>query len=98
MINVKNITRNLLEYKEIVAIFKQEFPAAERMPVPLMNIFAKRKSAHFLAFYDDGKFVGFAFLITNKTLTYLFFFAVKPSEHSKGYGSKILAFLREYYA
>jgi GNAT superfamily N-acetyltransferase len=98
MINVKNVTRNLPEYKEVVAIYKQEFPAAERIPVPLMNIFAKRKSVDFLAFYDDDKFVGFAFLITHKTLTFLFFFAVKLSEHSRGYGSKILSYLREYYA
>jgi GNAT superfamily N-acetyltransferase len=98
MINVKNVTRNLPEYKEVVAIYKQEFPAAERIPVPLMNSFAKRKSVDFLAFYEEDRFVGFAFLITYKTLTFLFFFAVKPSEHSKGYGSKILSFLRDYYA
>jgi GNAT superfamily N-acetyltransferase len=97
MITTKNITRNLPEYKEVVTIYKQEFPAAERIPVLLMNIFAKRKNVDFLAFYDDDKFVGFAFLITHKTLTLLFFFAVKPSEHSKGYGSKILSYLRERY-
>jgi GNAT superfamily N-acetyltransferase len=97
MITAKSITRNLPEYKEIVAIYKQEFPAAERIPVPLMNMFAKRKSVDFLAFYDDDKFIGFAFFITHKTLTFLFFFAVKPSEHSKGYGSKILSYLRERY-
>jgi hypothetical protein len=32
MINVKNVTRKLSEYKEVVAIYKQEFPAAERIP------------------------------------------------------------------
>jgi GNAT superfamily N-acetyltransferase len=97
MIIEKNITRKLPEYKEVVEIYKQEFPAAERIPLPLMNIFAKRKSVDFLAFYDEDKFVGFAFLITHKTLTFLFFFAVKPSEHSKGYGSKILSYLRVRY-
>jgi GNAT superfamily N-acetyltransferase len=98
MITVKNITRKLPEYKEVIKIFKQEFPAAERMPISLMNIFAKRENVDFLAFYDDKKFVGFAYLITYKTLTYLFFFAVKSDEHSKGYGSRILAYLRERYA
>jgi ribosomal protein S18 acetylase RimI-like enzyme len=98
MITEKIITRKLPEYSEIVKLYKREFPASERMPMFFMNLFAKRKSVRFVAFYDDEKFVGFAYLITHKTLTYLFFFAVKSSEHSKGYGSKILTFLRERYA
>jgi hypothetical protein len=53
MITAKNVTRKLPEYKEFVEIFKQEFPTAERMPIPLMNLFAKRKNVDFLAFYDD---------------------------------------------
>jgi GNAT superfamily N-acetyltransferase len=98
MIKSKNVTRKLSEYKKVVKIFKDEFPAAERMPLLFMNLYAKRENVDFLALYDDEKFVGFAYLITHKTLTYLFFFAVKSSEHSQGYGSKILTFLRERFA
>jgi GNAT superfamily N-acetyltransferase len=98
MIESKDVTRKLPEYKEVVKIYKQEFPSAERLPVFLMNLFAKRKTVDFLAFFDDDNFIGFAYLITHKTLTYLFFLAVKSSEQSKGNGSKILTFLRERYA
>jgi GNAT superfamily N-acetyltransferase len=98
MITAKNITRKLPEYKEVVKIYRDEFPATERMPMFFMNLYAKRENVRFLALYDDEKFVGFAYLITHKTLTYLFFFAVKSSEHSKGYGSKILTFIKKRYA
>jgi ribosomal protein S18 acetylase RimI-like enzyme len=98
MITAKKVTRKLSEYSEIVEIYKQEFPKSERMPMFFMNLFARRKNVDFLSLYDDEKFVGFAYLITHKTLTYLFFFAVKKAEHSKGYGSRILSFLREKYA
>jgi ribosomal protein S18 acetylase RimI-like enzyme len=97
MITAKKVTRRLTDYKEVMDTYKNEFPAAERMPIFFMNIFAKRKGVDFLAFFDDDKFIGFAYLITHKTLTHLFFFAVKHGEHSKGYGSKILTLIRERY-
>ena len=51
---------------------------------------SKKQFIEFIAFYDEDKFVGFAYNISRDDLTYIFYLAVNPAIRGGGYGSKIL--------
>ena len=48
--------------------------------------------------YDDGKFIGIAFMLEHGDLLYLFFLAVSKRYRNKGYGTAILAHIKKQYA
>ncbi|MBO1307972.1 GNAT family N-acetyltransferase [Enterococcus sp. 669A] len=97
MLTVKNITRQLPEYAKIFDIYKNSFPEEEQMPVWLLRLFARRKRVEFLAFYDQGVFCGFTYLVHSEKLTFIFYLATDPDQRSQGYGSKILSWIQEKY-
>lgn len=47
----------------------------------------------FWAVLDKDKFVGFVYLINDKKATFVLYLAVDERQHSKGYGSQILALI-----
>ena len=57
----------------------------------------KKDFIDFLAYYDDDKFVGFTYLITEGDLTFIQYIAVDSTLHSKGYGSAILSQIKALY-
>ena len=73
------------------------FPRNERIPMPFLLWRAKKEYVDFLAFFDDGKFVGFTYLVTQKDLTLVLYIAVSDKIQSKGYGGKIMSHIRELY-
>ena len=50
-----------------------------------------------LAIEEDGKFIGFFGLFKDETMAYLFYFAIAKAHRCKGYGSRALQLLKEYY-
>lgn len=51
---------------------------------------SKREGIDFIAYYDEEKFIGLAYLITFKNLTYLWYLAVVQDLRSQGYGAQVL--------
>lgn len=49
---------------------------------------SKREGIDFIAYYDEEKFIGLAYLITFENLTYLWYLAVVQDLRSQGYGRK----------
>lgn len=83
------------ERKEIRRLYRSSFPKAEKLPFWLLRLIACRPSAHFLGFFDQRGFVGFAYLFDYRKTTFLFYLATEPSLRDQGYGSKILQKLKD---
>ena len=78
-------------------LYTSAFPVNEQIPMPFLLWKAKKAFVDFLAFYDEGQFVGFIYLITNNDLTLVLFVAVNSKIQSKGYGGKIMNHVKILY-
>lgn len=84
--------------RRVGRLYRASFPKDERIPLPFLHLLTiLRKNARFLAFYDGEDLVGFAHVISDGELLFVLFLAVDPTARSQGYGSRILAALREAY-
>lgn len=96
-LRVKRVTRRLPECDHIRQLYVTAFPADERAPFWLMLKRACRENIDFLAFYDDGQFVGMTYIIRGPGMAYVFYLAIDDSARGRGYGSRILRMLRKHY-
>jgi len=96
-LTTKYITKNLPELQEVKHTLKTLFPPREMAPLWFLISRAKQKHIDFLAFYDDDKFVGLTFLVTQNDLTLVAYLATAACVHSKGYGSQILTYIKNKY-
>lgn len=78
-------------------LYINEFPAFERLPFWYLVYKSKKKNSDFYAIYDDSEYIGLLYLTYYKDIVYIFYLAIDPSQQSKGYGSKILQYLKEVY-
>ncbi|MDO4478709.1 MAG: GNAT family N-acetyltransferase [Lachnospiraceae bacterium] len=95
-ITAKKVCKSLPEYDTVRRMLKTDFPANEQIPYFLLKMTAAiRKGVQFRALYDDDQFCGFIYTGENETHVFVLFFAVNSQIRSKGYGSKILSWLKE---
>ena len=80
------------------ALYRAAFPPAERPPFFLLRRHARRDGVAFYTVHDGDTWVGFTYVIASDTLAYVFFLAMDPAARGRGYGSAVLAALRERYA
>lgn len=94
---VINYKDNQVIRKDVSSLYVSAFPREERPPVNMFFASVELDNDDLLAFYDNNKFIGFTNLIFYKDIIYIFFLAVKDEYRNKGYGSKILQYLKESY-
>lgn len=82
------------EYKDVRRLMKTAFPRNELIPLWVLNILALRKSINFRAFYDDEQFCGIMYTAENDKYIYVLYLAVNDQIRSKGYGTKMLNWLK----
>ena len=83
--------------KEVSDLYLSAFPIEERPP---LNIFLKsleKKEITLLTFYDEEKFIGFAYLAFHEDICSIFFLAVSASYRHQGYGGQILEIIKRDY-
>lgn len=85
------------DLKKIHRLNQEAFIEEQRVPYPNMVKLLTSNQIHLLAVYDEETFVGFFLTAANEKTVYIFFFAVESKFRSKGYGSKALALLTDYY-
>lgn len=85
------------EYKFVKALFVSAFPPEERPPFFMLRRGADKGHGDMLTAWDEGEFIGFAYLISNAVVGYLFFFAIEENKRGMGYGSTILSEIRKMY-
>ena len=83
--------------KDVSDLYLSAFPKEERPP---LNIFLKsleKKEITLLTFYDENKFIGFAYLAFHEDICSIFFLAVSSSYRHQGYGGQILEIIKRDY-
>ena len=98
MIEFKNVTVEDHELNEqIEDLNSKVFDFYTKTTGELHDLASRYKGApvDFIAMMDDGKFVGYAYLINFFQASFLLYIAVVPECQSMGYGTAMLKHLRE---
>ena len=90
----RHVTAALPDYRSIVALYEDAFPAQERMAPWMLRLLARRSCCDFRAFYDEGELCSVAYTVSTPRLIYLLYLAVDGSRRSRGYGSRVLTWLK----
>ena len=83
--------------KDIKPLFISAFPRDERPPAHIFFSSFKKKSNTLYGFYEEDVFIGFTSVVVIRDVCYIYFLAVSPEIRNKGYGSKILSFIKDNY-
>ena len=83
--------------KRAKALYHTAFPKEERLPWWILRLNAHRKGIDLTAWMEEDRFCGFTASVTVEGLHSLLFFSVDTPLQGQGYGSAILAALREEY-
>ena len=78
------------------ALYEASFPANERRPLEEL-VSGFRGKGELLAALEGGRFVGMISLLSVEDITHILYFAVREELRNRGYGSRILALIRERY-
>ena len=95
MIFDKTFSRKLNEYKDVCRLMRTAFPPNEQIPMWLLRVLAFRKSVNFRVFYDDDRFCGVLYTAEDNKYVFVLYLAVNDRIRSKGYGTKILDWLKQ---
>ena len=90
-LEVRNIYPLTPTFKIVASLYEAAFPVEERLPLWQLSWNSLKRGQSFLAYFDQGVFVGLTYTIYTDNLVYLLFLAVEESKQSLGYGSQILA-------
>lgn len=83
--------------KEIKQLYVSAFPKEERAPIFVLYCKTKDKRNHFYAVEENDKFAGLVYTIQDVGMVYVFFLAIAEEKRGQGYGTKVLATLKEMY-
>lgn len=96
-LDIQPVRLSLKEYKDVKQLYMRAFPKYEREAWSWLLLKSKYKRADFMAFYDQQRFVGFAYVIHSHAMHYILYLAVNDQVRSKGYGTRIINELRALY-
>ena len=97
MLNVKKVTNESADKLQVMELYEEAFPPAERMPFDLMLEINKLDNVDLCSVYDDDEFVAFYLLVTYNKVAYVSFLAVVPDKRGHNYGSMIMDLIKESY-
>ena len=83
------------DFDAVMEIYDRLFPATEKIPHEVLLQIAKNEKGELKVYKENGALCGFTFIAKDEFFSYLMFFAVNDSLHSKGYGSKIVQQFKE---
>lgn len=85
------------DISQVKRLYLSAFPKEERPPFFLLRRGLKRQGGELLVAKENGKLLGFAYLVGTQSLGYLFFFAMEENCRGLGYGSEVLRLLKQRY-
>lgn len=97
MIGFKKVTKKLADYKSVKELYISAFPAVERAPFWLLMKRTKQDFVDFYAVYDDNKWIGLIYAITDSEIVYVFFYAISEKERGHGIGVTVLDEFKKLY-
>ena len=91
----KTFTRKMYEYNDVCLLMRSSFPQNEQIPMWLLRVLAFRKSVNLRVFYEDEQFCGILYTAEDDKYIFVLYLAVNDRIRSKGYGTKILDWLKQ---
>lgn len=93
------LTSNSKDLDKFCQLYEEAFPESERPGtfMELINAFDKDDSGHVIGTYDGEAIAGFQAYQKYDNFIFLMFFAVNAKIRGKGYGSKLLQYLKDTY-
>ena len=88
---------NKNDRKAVKKLYLSAFPRNERPPFYLLESRAKKGLGSCHTVYDNGEFIGFAYVIPHLDMAYLYYFAIDGEKRGKGYGRAVLSELKKIY-
>jgi GNAT superfamily N-acetyltransferase len=96
-VKLKRVDRKLPEYTKIKNLYNSSFPVEERALFAMLMYKSRKNYVDFWAIYADGKWAGFAYAVSDRNVTYLFYFAIDKNQRGRGLGTAALkALLKKY--
>ena len=93
MIRMSKITGDDPRLKEIGKLYRDAFPADERIPFRIL-LSMRNAQRHLYAFYRDDILYGFVFLYHGERFMFIHYLAVCKAYRAQGYGSMFLQMIR----
>jgi len=93
----KPVNKALNEYGAIIDLIDRSFPGNEKYPFWLIRLWGMIPVNNFLAFYDQGVFVGVMLNFCTKNAVFVLYLVVNDQVRSSGYGSSIIQWAKAHY-
>lgn len=96
-IELRRFDKKSSDYKNVKRLYNSAFPANEKAPFWLLMKKIKKDGVDFWAAYSEKKWVGLAYVLSYKKISYVFYLAIDDNARGKGFGSGVLSALKEKY-
>ncbi len=93
----KKVTKIMDGFSQVESLQKEAFPPNESYSIEKILELAKSEHIEYMSFWEDEGLCGILFYNVGETMVYLFYLAVNQKLRSKGYGGKLLTWLKESY-
>ena len=93
----KPVNKALNEYGAVIDLIDRSFPENEKYPFWLIRLWGMIPGNNFLAFYDQGVFVGAMLNFRAKDAVFVLYLVVNDQARSSGYGSGIIQWAKARY-
>lgn len=84
------INELLPDYADIIGLYNRAFPENERIPINTLFSMTKKEGVNFLAYYNEEKFCGLTFSLSDENSVFILYLAVNDEFRCKGYGTAII--------
>jgi len=85
------------EHQRITNLYNEAFPGNEKIPYWTLKIRVRQERAVMYNFFDDDKWVGWVYIMLERDLAYILYFAIDADNRGKGYGTAALKQILEKY-
>ena len=95
MMRCVDISRGMRGFEEVERLQSSAFPPEESYPMDQILALAERDNVEYRSFWEGDDLCGLMLYETGDTMAYLFYLAVGEAVRSRGYGTRLLAWLAD---
>jgi len=93
-INFRPINQFDVNYYQVIDLYKEAFPGAQRIPTCLLRYKLRSGKKGFDVLYEDDAWIGLIYSTVYRDIIFVQFLAISESFRSEGYGSKVMKSMR----
>jgi GNAT superfamily N-acetyltransferase len=89
-INFRPFNKYDVNYLEVIELYKEAFPGAQRIPTFLLRYKLRNGKEGFNILYENDEWIGLIYSTEYKDIVFVQFLAISELSRSQGYGSKAM--------